>query len=282
MNTEIIKKIKNDFIALIKGVEGYCASFITEGFMRTTFGDGTPYVVKDVGIDLFKQIRKLSSLEESLNDEISENRGEINYIPFLLEMWEKIESSIEIYDNNLKPKLFENFTDDGKKIEVYPKIKSASHINSLYIISSTIGVNMPNQKIYPIKLMRSLELVYRQYRELIEPFQKTRTQSQNNNAKQDKSQQAQPIVIATFCKIVNESNIIPKGDKTIENYCREVCTAYKLPYSQRVRINFSERLKEKNIKRVETLIFPAIPNKDRQIIANHLNNKNTPEQKLYA
>lgn len=181
MNTEIIKNIKNEFLSLIKGVEGYCTSFVTEDFMRASI-NGKKYIVKDAGIDLFRKMQALLSLKESLTDEIAENRAESNYIPFLNEMWQKIEDKISGYDNNTPPKLFDSFTDDGVKVEVYPNLISTTYHNDLMINSVIIGANIPNQKIEPKNLARAFELVYRQYKNLIESIQ-PQTNNQSIGAK---------------------------------------------------------------------------------------------------
>ncbi|MFT4153700.1 hypothetical protein [Parafilimonas sp.] len=89
-------------------------------------------------------------------------------------------------------------------------------------------------------------------------------------------------VIATFCYLLNEIGTMPKGNKSIADYCQEVCKEYNLPYTDKVRQNYNSNPTKKNTEKVVRLILPVISAKEKNDINQYLNNKYTPKQNLYA
>ena len=85
--------------------------------------------------------------------------------------------------------------------------------------------------------------------------------------------------IALFCAIVNDSKELIKGsDENKKDYCKRVCEAYKLPYSDNVRQKFLDgppeiKKKDKNYKSVIALIIPALTGQQRKSIDTYLNSK---------
>ncbi len=89
-------------------------------------------------------------------------------------------------------------------------------------------------------------------------------------------------VIASFCSLVNQGNIIPKGEETVEVYCKKICEKFQLIYTDRVRQNFAENVTSKNTKKVKALILPKIEVEIKNQITKYLDTKETTKQKLYA
>jgi len=88
--------------------------------------------------------------------------------------------------------------------------------------------------------------------------------------------------IGQFCTLVHESGLSKRGNKTIISFCKEVCEAYKIDYSDNVRQWFNKRSGSNYDNEVKTLILPKILPSAAKKINRYLDKKNPPNQKLYA
>lgn len=104
---------------------------------------------------------------------------------------------------------------------------------------------------------------------------------------QQKGKKVSPLkltapVIACFCSLVNESELIPKDESSNEIYCKKVCEKFNLIYTDRIRQNFSNRHSDKTIKKVKEHILTKIDDKKSKKINDFISNKLLPKQKLYV
>jgi hypothetical protein len=88
--------------------------------------------------------------------------------------------------------------------------------------------------------------------------------------------------IGRFCTLVYESGLRKKGNKSIISFCKEVCEAYKIEYSDNVRQWFDKRSGGRYDDEVKSLILPRILPSAAKKINRYLDKKNPPNQKLYA
>lgn len=88
--------------------------------------------------------------------------------------------------------------------------------------------------------------------------------------------------IGRFCTLVYESGLRKKGNKSIISFCKEVCEAYKIEYSDNVRQWFDKRSGSRYDDEVKSLILPRILPSAAKKINRYLDKKNPPNQKLYA
>jgi hypothetical protein len=99
--------------------------------------------------------------------------------------------------------------------------------------------------------------------------------------KDDNSKRLAPNApeIALFCAIINDSNILTQGEKeTNIPYCKRVCKAYNLKYTDRVRQNYlpgTPELKttDPHFKKVKSLILTTIDADKRKPIDTYINAK---------
>jgi hypothetical protein len=86
-------------------------------------------------------------------------------------------------------------------------------------------------------------------------------------------------IVATFCWLINETGIVAKGDMSNADYCQEICGKFNLPYTERVRMQYSGSGTNKHRQKVIDLIMPTLNDIDRKKIADYLSK---PKQKMYA
>ena len=146
-------------------------------------------------------------------------------------------------------------------IDLIDKVLKTQVVEDYYRLAALVGI------IDFLKLLHSL----------LPPNSRKKSNTKNN------SQKPTAPVISAFCKMIHESKIeLKNNNETNEKYCVRICKTYKLPYTDRVRQNYSGKNTSKHIGLVETLILPTIPKKDRDKINSYLISKNPPKQKLYA
>lgn len=85
-------------------------------------------------------------------------------------------------------------------------------------------------------------------------------------------------VIATFCRMVNESGINPKEDEINATYCKRICSSYNLRYNDRVRQNFSAKPTVSNLNAVKRLLLPQMNESEKEKINKYL----TSIQSMYG
>ena len=89
-------------------------------------------------------------------------------------------------------------------------------------------------------------------------------------------------VISLFCKLVNDSNLLPKTqDEAVKDYCQKVCSTFDIPYSDKVRQGFNGRITAKNLKLLKELILPGLASDSGKIINEYLDKISDKNQSLY-
>lgn len=110
----------------------------------------------------------------------------------------------------------------------------------------------------------------------------SKKQPVKNNSEKIQKRINTPL-IALFCYISNEAELLKRENhETVLTFCKRVCKKYNLPFSDRVRQNYSTSYNKNNIEKVKELIFPLIDEKSRTTIIKYLDNKPPQKQKLYA
>jgi hypothetical protein len=80
-------------------------------------------------------------------------------------------------------------------------------------------------------------------------------------------------VIALFCNLIAVGNLIKRGqNESIPDYCKRVCSHYKLDYADNVRQNFNGSDTRRNRKKLVSLVLPKIDTQTRTEIQKYLDN----------
>lgn len=90
-------------------------------------------------------------------------------------------------------------------------------------------------------------------------------------------------VIALFCRLVNDSNVIKKEDNEIVSaFCERICAKFNLPYTDRIRQNFNNSVTPTHKKKVREQILPKIDKSTSDLIYKYLDSKPSLKQNLYG
>ena len=90
-------------------------------------------------------------------------------------------------------------------------------------------------------------------------------------------------VIALFCSIINESRLVAREQtEAVKDFCKRVCKQFDLPYTDRVRQNFSNNPTKRNAEKLTQEVLPLIPENERQKLLAVLESKTQLKQKLYV
>ena len=81
---------------------------------------------------------------------------------------------------------------------------------------------------------------------------------------------------AAFCKLVEQSGLVVKGDLSNSAYCDKVCNKFHLQHTpdiiEQMRQAYSKQSTTKQIQKVETLILPTLNATDSEKIQQQINN----------
>lgn len=99
----------------------------------------------------------------------------------------------------------------------------------------------------------------------------------------EECKEAKAPVIALFCSLMNESQLIVKGEtESIEKYCTRICNHFNFTYKVRVSKGFYGSWNDSNLQKVKELILPQIGELSREKILEFLDKKQQQKQKLYG
>jgi len=90
-------------------------------------------------------------------------------------------------------------------------------------------------------------------------------------------------VLGLFCGLVNKNGIDRKEEtESATIYCERICAKYKLPYTDRVRQNYTVNETKKLIQELTANVLPLIDIETKSLIQKYLDSKHPPKQNLYA
>lgn len=196
-----------------------------------------------------------------------------------------LERSIEKFRSDLAFNFEEDHLriEDGSTEEIKEEYKK-------YLLNSQIGKDLVFPFIYNIKqslhhhdisVAEDVVLDYCESAFFYEYYRNRLKEINSFNKKTTKPKLTSPA-ISLFCRLVNESACIPKkANESVEVYTKNVCSNFGLKYTNRVRINFSNRSTDKNLDIVKLLILPFIDFKTKARIEAHLIKKIDTKQKLF-
>lgn len=205
-----------------------------------------------------KDHKKISDIVKKRNDIaelliIEQNQ----YMPFLKELQKQADEL-----NTITEKI--HFWGNEKQ-------KYLNGIDSYTFASSGIvSLNMPaNTELF---LDKEITKEINKLKALIPP--------QQNETKTDK---LKAPVLGLFCSLMNKIGIDKKNEtESATVYCERICGKFNLPYTDRVRQNYSVTETKKLIQELTEKVLPLIDNETKKLVEDYLDKKQPPKQILHA
>lgn len=98
--------------------------------------------------------------------------------------------------------------------------------------------------------------------------------------KQKRESQLTKAAMGLFCQLINASGLMElDADESEGDFCARVCGVYALPYTDKVRQEWSKTATPKNIKKLHSLLFPTLDDNTRTIITEYLARTGQPKSK---
>jgi hypothetical protein len=129
-------------------------------------------------------------------------------------------------------------------------------------------------------IVNKVEEQVKKYPQLFAAFDKC---EHNLPPQQTETNKLKAPVLGLFCNLVNEIGIDKKDEtESASVYCERICDKFKLPYTDRVRQNYSVNETKKLLKELAEKILPLIDNETKNLVQKYLDSKQPPKPNLYA